>query len=89
MGERDGISPIGADEMAKQKLAYINDSDVWEFICNLNNFSQWVRDQARREMQGGIDPAIVDYINRMMGGRVVEPVVISVGEFDVESSVVL
>ena len=76
--------------MAHQKLAYINDLDVWEFICSLNNFSRWVRDQARREMQGGIDPVIVDYINRvMMGGRVVEQEIIAaidVGKFDVESS---
>jgi len=72
--------------MAKQKLAYINDPDVWEHICSLNNFSQWVRDQARREMQGGIDPAIVSYINQMIGGRVVEPVVVPMGKFDIENS---
>lgn len=72
--------------MAKQKLAYINDQDVWEYICQLNNFSAWVRDQARKEMQGEIDPLIVDYINRIIGGREVEPIINPVlnEEFDPE-----
>ena len=37
--------------MANQKLAYINDADVWEFINSLGNFSAWVREQARREIK--------------------------------------
>jgi hypothetical protein len=75
--------------MAKQKLAYINDPDVWNYITGLSNFSAWVRDQARREMQGGIDPMIVDYINCVMGGRgvVSDPVIIPAltEDFDPES----
>ena len=58
--------------MANQKLAYINDPDVWSFICGLSNFSQWVRDQARKEMQGGIDPGVVLYIDELLSRRLGE-----------------
>lgn len=36
---------------ANQKLAYINDPDVWDYICTLTNFSAWVRLQAQREIR--------------------------------------
>ena len=69
--------------MAKTKLAYINDLDVWEFICGLTNFSAWVRDKARAEIkkQAGIDPELADYIEGLLSkrlvGRVQEAIIVS------------
>ena len=73
--------------MANKKLVYIKDPAMLEFIDGLGNFSAWVQDKVQIEMQGGIDPAIIQYINRMMGGRVpAVEIPVTDGEFDVESS---
>ena len=56
--------------MAKTKLAYINDPDVWNYIESLTNFSSWVREKARSEMRGDDIESIVERIvNAKMAGR--------------------
>ena len=58
-------------EVAKTKLAYINDLDVWEYLEGLKNFSAWVRDKARQEMQGtdDIESIVERILNAKMAGR--------------------
>ncbi|AIF51982.1 hypothetical protein [Pelosinus sp. UFO1] len=76
--------------MANQKLVYINDQEVWKYICQLNNFSAWVRDKARAEMQGGIDPGIAIYIEELLSRRLVgraEPVVMPVISEDLDHEI--